>query len=128
MRGNHDQWGEKNHSWKGDNAKYSTIHDWIRKYKPKPDRCEKCGEKRHLECANVSGKYHRDVNDFLYVCVPCHYKMDPQKGFIGRKHSDESKTKMSARKIGTKESEEHRSKISESIKKLWAQGKYIDRK
>lgn len=128
MRGNHDQLGEKNHSWKGDNAKYSTIHDWIRKYKPKPETCERCGQKRHIECANISGLYKRDINDFVYVCVPCHFKIDVKtKGFVGRKHTSKSKEKMCVAKKGGTLPNEQRENISKSIKEWWNKRKDIHR-
>ncbi len=37
--------GDKSGAWKGDNAEYTAIHDWLRKYKPKPNpkNCEEIG-------------------------------------------------------------------------------------
>src|SRR5215467_11145030 len=113
------QLNEKNHAWKADEVKYQALHQWIRKNKPQPEGCERCGVKRHLECANISGEYKRDVNDFIYVCVPCHWLMDNKRGFIGRKHKDESKEKMRLAKIGKKQSEERKRKQSEIVKAIW---------
>lgn len=68
---------EKNHNWKGDNVGYKCLHDWVRKYRPKPDACQKCGKKQdYLEVANISGEYKRDIDDYIYLCVRCHKEMD----------------------------------------------------
>ena len=60
-----------------ENVGYSGLHRWIRKYKKKNDRCENCETKeRKLEFANVSGKYLRDVDDFVSLCRICHHLID----------------------------------------------------
>jgi hypothetical protein len=68
--------GENGYWWKGDEVGYASLHEWIRKYKPKSDVCEHCGEKKKLQAANVSGKYLRDFDDWLWLCVKCHVAMD----------------------------------------------------
>lgn len=113
------QMNELNHQWKGDNVKYQALHQWIRKNKPRPDKCERCGDPATLECANISGLYKRDVNDFVYVCIPCHWKIDTSRGFIGRKHSEETKARMRAAKLGRKLSEEHKKNIGIASQKAW---------
>ena len=70
------QKGKKNPNWKGNEVSYGPLHAWVRKYKPKPQSCEKCGKKRKLEIANVSGKYKRDLADYQYLCKSCHSKKD----------------------------------------------------
>lgn len=67
--------GEKNPVWKGNNVSYKGLHQWIRKYKPRKERCEKCGEKKKLDVANISGEYKRDVNDYQWLCRSCHFKI-----------------------------------------------------
>jgi len=69
-----------NSQWKGDAVGYSGLHLWVRKTKPKPNACGICGKiTTKLEAANISGEYKRDINDFIYLCVPCHRKFDKQK-------------------------------------------------
>ena len=69
--------GVENPNWKGDDVGYKCLHDWVRKYKPKPEACEKCGKKQdYLEASNISGEYKRDINDYEYLCVKCHKEKD----------------------------------------------------
>lgn len=69
--------GEQNHNWKGNNVSYTNLHVWVRKYKPKPEKCEECGErKEHLELSNISGEYKRDIDDFEWLCRSCHIKFE----------------------------------------------------
>ena len=75
---------ELNPSWKGDNVGYNAIHKWVRKNKPKVTRCEKCNCVRKLEISNISGKNKRDINDYEWLCVPCHRNKDNKRGFIGK--------------------------------------------
>jgi hypothetical protein len=70
---------EENHpAWKGDEVGYRSLHQWIQSRKPKPEVCEMCNhfEPKHL--SNVTGEYKRDVNDFQWLCVPCHKIYDIQ--------------------------------------------------
>lgn len=62
--------------WKGDNASYSAKHKWLQRNVKKPKECQKCGKIRKLEWSNISGKYKRDLTDWIAVCVPCHRKID----------------------------------------------------
>jgi len=69
--------GEKNPNWKGDNVSISALHSWIKDHKPKPNFCEICNKKTDkLDCANISGEYKRDINDFQWICRKCHMKND----------------------------------------------------
>ena len=70
--------GDKNPNWKEDKVSYGALHAWVRKHKPKPLVCEICGLPKKLELANISfdGKYHRDINLFLWLCRKCHIKED----------------------------------------------------
>lgn len=66
-----------NPNWKGHYVGYRSLHIWVRKRKPKPNRCQKCGKKQdYLELANISGEYKRNINDYVYLCVRCHKEMD----------------------------------------------------
>lgn len=85
IRKNHArQWlgrtNEETAHWLGDNISYGGLHDWIRKEKGSPLACENCpkigGNSRNYHWANISGKYLRDVNDFIRLCVSCHKLFD----------------------------------------------------
>jgi len=79
---NNGQWKSNLGNIKED-AGYSSIHEWIRRYKPFSYECYICGEKvkEHgkLDCANISGEYKRDINDFVWLCRSCHTKFDKLK-------------------------------------------------
>ena len=65
-------------SWKGENAKYGAIHEWIRKKLGTPKFCECCGrtDKKKYEWCNINHKYKRDINDWMRLCTKCHRKYD----------------------------------------------------
>jgi hypothetical protein len=66
-------------TWKGDKASYFVKHTWINKHYPKKGKCYFCGQKRFTHYANISGKYKRDIKDFVELCVSCHKKFDGKK-------------------------------------------------
>ena len=69
----------KNHPlWKGDEVGYSSLHKWVTRHKGSPKFCEGCGDesKERYEWANISGKYERDLEDFIRLCKSCHFKYD----------------------------------------------------
>lgn len=70
--------GENNKSWKGDKVGYEALHDWIRRIKGTPKKCEICGttNAKKYEWANISKKYIRDINDWKRVCTKCHNLYD----------------------------------------------------
>jgi hypothetical protein len=55
---------------------YHQLHRYIRENKPKPDFCQRCGIKNPVNIANRSGKYKKDIRDYLWVCRKCHHEMD----------------------------------------------------
>jgi hypothetical protein len=97
--------GINNPAWKGDEVTYKALHQWIRENKQMVSSCEKCSTttSKRLVAANVSGKYLRDVDDYLWLCDSCHRKMDytPEvgrnisKGLTGIKRTKETKRRMS---------------------------------
>lgn len=83
--------GSEHPNWIGDKVGYYGVHDWIAKEKGRPMKCSKCGfesdNPKRIHWANISGKYLRDVSDWVRLCVRCHFKMDriQERGWITRK-------------------------------------------
>ena len=71
---------ENNPKWKGDKVGYSPLHQWVARKFGYPNKCEKCNFKNpshyKIHWANKSGKYLRDRNDWIRLCVPCHRLYD----------------------------------------------------
>lgn len=69
---------EQHWAWKGDKVGYNALHDWVRRKKGTPLKCEKCGteKSKKFEWANISGKYKRVLTDWVRLCGSCHKKMD----------------------------------------------------
>ncbi len=69
--------GPKARAWKGMRAGYVAKHLWIVKHYGKANHCEKCfGKAKRYEWANISGKYLREVSDYIQLCTSCHRIMD----------------------------------------------------
>ncbi len=108
---------EKNGSWKGNNVGYIALHDWVKRRLLKPKKCSLCRKKGFLDLANISGKYTRDLSDWEWLCRRCHMTKDgringsgggcPKGYWESHKHPTK----------GKKETEEHKKKISVSLKK-----------
>ena len=64
------------------------MHKYLRyKYKDKmPKTCESCGELKKLDCANISGKYTRNIEDYKWLCRKCHCIYD--KNYEKRKRNE----------------------------------------
>jgi hypothetical protein len=73
-------------NWKGDEVSYKSLHRWVRQYKTKPKLCEKCNQQLSYDIANISGKYLRDINDYLWLCRSCHMKSDKRLENLQNKH------------------------------------------
>lgn len=68
----------KNHpNWKGNNATYSTLHEWIRKKRGKASnyKCEDCG-KQARDWANIYHTYSRNLEEYVPLCRKCHIDYD----------------------------------------------------
>jgi NUMOD3 motif len=68
--------GERHHNWKGNDVRYNALHDYIKSHLPKPELCQDCGLIPPYDCANISGKYLRDLSDWQWLCRRCHMKSD----------------------------------------------------
>ena len=72
--------------WKGDKITYSTLHKWLYKVLGNAQICQNkyCVYPRKsfdgpimikpkgYEWANISGKYKRDISDWMQLCISCH--------------------------------------------------------
>lgn len=71
--------GEQAGAWKGDKASYSAIHKWVASHYKKSTTCNHCGTTGLIDWANISGEYHRERDDWLNLCRPCHFKYDGEQ-------------------------------------------------
>ena len=80
--------GELHQLWKGDDACYSSKHQWVYRHYGKPNKCEFCGTRdaKRFDWANISGKYKRDKKDWIRLCKKCHVAYDDtiNKGWATR--------------------------------------------
>ena len=71
---------KNNYAWKGENASYKVKHLWVARWLGKPDTCEFCGKSgllgHAIHWANKSGKYLRNLDDWIRLCVSCHKQFD----------------------------------------------------
>ena len=73
--------GGKHGLWKGDKVGYRALHIWINNTFGKAVKCEICkaeGLPRY-HWANISGKYKRDISDWIQACPSCHFQRDHAK-------------------------------------------------
>ena len=70
--------GKLNANWKGDEVGYGALHDWVTVRLGQPRVCDKCATvvAKKYEWANISGKYKRDLTDWVRLCVSCHRLCD----------------------------------------------------
>ena len=59
---------------------YIQTHTWVAYHLGRPKECSACGfvseNSKQFNWANVSGLYERDLNDWVRLCVACHYAFD----------------------------------------------------
>jgi hypothetical protein len=72
------KFNELNPNWKGDAAKMNAIHEWVERHLGKPRVCSHCNSttSKRYDWANLSGKYKRDLKDWIRLCRSCHRKFD----------------------------------------------------
>jgi NUMOD3 motif len=107
--------GSDNLSWRGDEVGYHGIHKRMYKIIQKPDQCPRCGLKKVLELASISGEYRLDPNDWEYLCIGCHMIVDGRLERLkhgGHPCSEETKEKLRVQRTGKKASLETRKKMS----------------
>lgn len=85
--------GKNNYAWLGKNVKYFGLHSWIRrKIGGRPEKCQHCGiagfenknKRWSIQFCNFSGKYKRELSDWVMLCVSCHRKHDNSKRKINK--------------------------------------------
>ncbi len=75
-------------NYKGDNAGYGAIHEWVKRYKTKPELCELCGKPEYYEnlgryeLSDKTGLCIRDINNFQFVHEICHKKYDKDNKIV----------------------------------------------
>lgn len=74
--------GKDNKCWGGDNVSYHHKHEWVKNELGQPRKCEHCKSetkpKNHYQWANKSGKYLRDLSDWIRLCARCHWYYDKE--------------------------------------------------
>ena len=85
---------QSNGAWKGESAGYAAKHKWLDRNFGRPRKCENCGTEKakKFEWANISGKYHREREDYKCLCTSCHRKMDRRKSHCKNGHLATIKT------------------------------------
>lgn len=68
--------GELHFNWKGDEVGYVALHQWLYTHKERTGVCEECGKTCKTDFANISGEYHRSIDDYVELCRSCHLKFD----------------------------------------------------
>ena len=74
--GSHINVGKDNAMWKGDDICYSSLHVWIRRYKPRPELCEICCKTPPTEVALVAEHHQRNIDAYQWLCHKCHIELD----------------------------------------------------
>lgn len=71
---------ENHHNWKGDDVGYLGLHKWVYRKLGQPNKCGYCGKDglnaQRIHWANKSGKYKRDISDWIRLCRKCHAEYD----------------------------------------------------
>ena len=69
---------ENSSAWLGDSIGYFGVHEWVIRWKGKPQKCEMCGaeDKKKYEWANIDHKYRRILDDYIRLCTKCHRNYD----------------------------------------------------
>jgi hypothetical protein len=77
--------GENHANWKGSNVGYGALHRWLERELGKSMVCEFCGLEKlspSIHWANKSGKYMRELGDWMRLCAKCHWHYDRNKKII----------------------------------------------
>jgi hypothetical protein len=75
--------GELNSFWKGINACYGTVHQWIHRHFGNAQECVYCGKTKEegiIDWANINHTFARKIEDYIPLCRSCHKIYDLRKG------------------------------------------------
>lgn len=68
--------GKGNPMWRGDEAKYSSIHCWLNRNGVKK-KCQFCKSTKNLDFALIAGFTHsHNLKRYMVLCRGCHIKYD----------------------------------------------------
>lgn len=71
------------YSFNGTLCEYRKVHYWVVKMLGRPMVCSKCrfqsDNPKRIHWANKSGKYIREVSDWVRLCACCHWELDRKK-------------------------------------------------
>lgn len=72
--------GDKNSRWGGSEISYKALHMWVKRNLGVASYCtfDLSHKASRYHWANASGKYLRDLNDFIQLCPTCHKRHDKQ--------------------------------------------------
>ena len=76
-----DQWGPKNHMWKGHAAGLTPLHRRLDRRFGSPRHCSVCGSTdaaRTYDWANLTGNY-AELSDYKRMCRSCHRLFDNRR-------------------------------------------------
>ena len=111
------------YNWKGTKGGYKNLHKWVKRNKGNPPACQKCKEdKKRRVWANKSGRYLKNLKDWIPLCYSCHWKYDKQSWWLdhlkgkvpwnkGKQHSEQTKEKIRQKALGRNHSIESRKKM-----------------
>jgi len=71
--------GEHRPEWKGDDVSNAELHKWVRYHKTKTGVCQRCKRKRYTMWSNIEHRRKRNLDDFIELCVPCHWFIDGRR-------------------------------------------------
>lgn len=112
--------GAESHSWKGEKTCYIAKHIWVYTQLGQPTKCSHCEKDgltgHQIHWANVSGKYLRDLNDWIRLCAKCHHAFDKDRHNHIPWNKGKKAPKISAGLMGHVRSEA--SKLKQSLTKL----------
>lgn len=65
-------------NWRGENASLKAIHQWVYRWRGRPEKCEICltTKAKKFEWANKDHKYKRVFGDYIRMCTSCHRRFD----------------------------------------------------
>lgn len=75
---------ERHWNWRGEEAGYKAIHEWLRRNFTKTGVCEECGIEAMTQWSFLKHpeKHTRERSDYRELCPKCHAWMD-SRGRIG---------------------------------------------